>query len=135
MKRLLSIAAESYSQGRLLEAIEQLSEVVRIDPIIRSSWYTLATIYEELEDKEKALQCKIVATHLMGAKKAAADWVELGRDSRYAFLPFHVYSTCLLTSLSSAATSAFSTKRSTASPKLSKRTRTTSTQCGTVPSS
>ncbi|GAA5826171.1 hypothetical protein JCM11251_007193 [Rhodosporidiobolus azoricus] len=82
VKRLLSIAAESYSQGHLLEAIEQLSEVVRIDPIIRSSWYTLATIYEELEDREKALQCKIVATHLMGAKKAAADWVELGRESR-----------------------------------------------------
>ncbi|GAA5902958.1 hypothetical protein JCM6882_009654 [Rhodosporidiobolus microsporus] len=82
VKRLLSQAAEAYSQGRLLEAIEQLSEVVRIDPIIRSSWYTLATIYEELEDREKALQCKIVATHLMGAKRAAADWVELGRDSR-----------------------------------------------------
>ncbi|GAA5929194.1 hypothetical protein JCM10213_005007 [Rhodosporidiobolus nylandii] len=82
VKRLLGQANQSYAEGRLLEAIETLSEVVRIDPIIRVSWYTLATIYEELEDKEKAVQCKIVATHLMGAKKAAGDWVELGRESR-----------------------------------------------------
>ncbi|GAA5850743.1 hypothetical protein JCM8547_009077 [Rhodosporidiobolus lusitaniae] len=82
VKRLLGQANQAYSEGRLIEAIELLSEVVRIDPIIRASWYTLATIYEELEEKEKAVQCKIVATHLMGAKQAAGDWVQLGRESR-----------------------------------------------------
>jgi hypothetical protein len=39
-----------------------------------------------LEDREKAVQCKIVATHLTGAKQAAGDWAELGRASRYALL-------------------------------------------------
>ncbi|GAA6000915.1 hypothetical protein JCM10207_004717 [Rhodosporidiobolus poonsookiae] len=82
VKRLLGQANEAYANGELLQAIELLSEVVRIDPIIRASWYTLATIYEELQEKEKAVQCKIVATHLMGARQAAADWAELGRESR-----------------------------------------------------
>ncbi|GAA6030008.1 hypothetical protein JCM8097_009212 [Rhodosporidiobolus ruineniae] len=82
VKRLLGQANQAYSEGRHLEAVELLSEVVRIDPIIRTSWYTLATIYEELGDLQKSVQAKIVATHLMGAKKAAADWVELGRQSR-----------------------------------------------------
>ncbi|GAA5974117.1 hypothetical protein JCM11641_003446 [Rhodosporidiobolus odoratus] len=82
VKRLLGQGNQAYSEGRLLEAIELLSEVVRIDPIIRVSWYTLATIYEEMEDREKAVQCKIVATHLVGGKHSSQDWVELGRESR-----------------------------------------------------
>ncbi|BGP45304.1 transcription factor TFIIIC subunit tfc4 [Rhodotorula kratochvilovae] len=81
VKRLLGQANQAYAMGSLPEAIELLSEVVRIDPIIRVSWYTLATIYEELEDREKAVQCKIVATHLMG-KQGASDWADLGRECR-----------------------------------------------------
>ncbi|GAA6054995.1 hypothetical protein JCM3770_000484 [Rhodotorula araucariae] len=81
VKRLLGQANEAYAMGSLPEAIELLSEVVRIDPIIRSSWYTLATIYEELEDREKAVQCKIVGTHLLG-RQGASDWADLGRECR-----------------------------------------------------
>lgn len=76
------MANEHYAQGRLDEAVELLSEIIRIDPIIRVTWYTLATIYEEEGEKEKAIQCKIVATHLSGSKQAAGDWADLGTESR-----------------------------------------------------
>ncbi|GAA5957881.1 hypothetical protein JCM21900_001296 [Sporobolomyces salmonicolor] len=82
VKRLLGTANQAYAEGRLEEAIEGLTEVVRIDPIIRVSWYTLATVYEELGEREKAVQCKIVATALLGAKKGAGEWADLGRESR-----------------------------------------------------
>ncbi|BGP05258.1 transcription factor TFIIIC subunit tfc4 [Rhodotorula toruloides] len=82
VKRLLGQANSAYAEGRLQEAIELLSEVVRIDPIIRVSWYTLATIYEELGEREKAVQCKIVATHLLGKKEASSEWGDLGRECR-----------------------------------------------------
>ncbi|GAA6062994.1 hypothetical protein JCM10212_004976 [Sporobolomyces blumeae] len=82
VQRLLFQANEAYASGALDEAIEVLSEVVRIDPIIRVSWYTLATIYEEQGEREKAIQCKIVATHLSGQKSAAGDWADLGTESR-----------------------------------------------------
>ncbi|GAA5855355.1 hypothetical protein JCM9279_001694 [Rhodotorula babjevae] len=81
VKRLLGQAMSAYTQGSHLEAIELFSEVIRIDPVIESSWYTLATIYEELEDREKAVQCKIVATHLKGSE-GAADWADNGRECR-----------------------------------------------------
>jgi len=82
VKRLLGQATTAYAEGSHQEAIELFSEVIRIDPVIQSSWYTLATIYEELEDREKSVQCKIVATHLMGSTEGAADWADLGRECR-----------------------------------------------------
>jgi len=85
VQRLLFTANEHYAQGRLDEAVQLLSEIIRIDPIIRVTWYTLATIYEEEGEKEKAIQCKIVASHLSGSKQAAGDWADLGTESRYAF--------------------------------------------------
>ncbi|GAA6008607.1 hypothetical protein JCM11491_003366 [Sporobolomyces phaffii] len=82
VQMMLFTANEHYAQGRLDEAVEVLSEIIRIDPIIRVTWYTLATIYEEEGDREKAIQCKIVASHLSGSKQAAGDWAELGTESR-----------------------------------------------------
>ncbi|GAA5845725.1 hypothetical protein JCM5353_001690 [Sporobolomyces roseus] len=82
VQRLLFTANEHYAQGRLDEAVQLLSEIIRIDPIIRVTWYTLATIYEEEGEKEKAIQCKIVASHLSGSKQAAGDWADLGTESR-----------------------------------------------------
>ncbi|GAA5873300.1 hypothetical protein JCM3774_005935 [Rhodotorula dairenensis] len=82
VKRLIGQANQAYAEGSLDTAVELLTEVVRIDPIIRVSWYTLATIYEEKGDQEKAVQCKIVATHLLGKDQAAAEWASLGRECR-----------------------------------------------------
>ncbi|GAA5979094.1 hypothetical protein JCM10908_002802 [Rhodotorula pacifica] len=82
VKRLIGQANQAYAEGSLDTAVELLSEVVRIDPIIKVSWYTLATIYEEKGDQEKAVQCKIVATHLLGKEQAAAEWASLGRECR-----------------------------------------------------
>lgn len=70
--------------------MQLLSEIIRIDPIIRVTWYTLATIYEEEGEKEKAIQCKIVASHLSGSKQAAGDWADLGTESRCAFSSFQL---------------------------------------------
>ncbi|POY73527.1 hypothetical protein BMF94_3464 [Rhodotorula taiwanensis] len=82
VKRLIGQANQAYAEGSLDTAVELLTEVVRIDPIIKVSWYTLATIYEEKGDQEKAVQCKIVATHLLGKDQAATEWASLGRECR-----------------------------------------------------
>ncbi|KAI5479718.1 transcription factor TFIIIC complex subunit Sfc4 [Pseudohyphozyma bogoriensis] len=82
VKALLGRANTHYASGELAAAEELLTEVVRIDPTIRSPWYTLATIYEEKGDREKSVMFKIVATHLSTSKKAAGEWAELGGQSR-----------------------------------------------------
>ncbi|KPV77040.1 uncharacterized protein RHOBADRAFT_52003 [Rhodotorula graminis WP1] len=81
VQRLIGQATAAYSNGSHHEAIELFSEVIRIDPVITQAWYTLATIYEELEDREKSIQCKIVATHLRGSQ-GVADWADIGRECR-----------------------------------------------------
>lgn len=59
-----------------------LQEIVRIDPNLRVPWFTLASIYDELGDIEKAISFRIIATHLEPLKKSSANWASLGAASR-----------------------------------------------------
>ena len=86
MKSLLGRANRHYANGEHDPALELLQEVIRIEPGLRAPWYTLATIQEERGDKEKAIMFKIVATHLAGQKGGAAEWAELGGQSRSVYL-------------------------------------------------
>jgi general transcription factor 3C polypeptide 3 (transcription factor C subunit 4) len=84
VQRLLFQANEHYSLGEYDQAIELLEEVIRIDPILKVTWYTLATIYEDRNQREKSIQCKIVATHLNSSSNSNLnqDWSDLGKESR-----------------------------------------------------
>lgn len=84
MKNLLGTASRHYANGEYAKAEELLTEIIRIDPTIRQSWFTLATIYEERGNMEKSFMFKIVATHLSSARSASSDWNHLGIQSRYA---------------------------------------------------
>lgn len=58
-------------------------DVIRIDPTIKSCWYTLASIHEELGEMERGLGFKIVAAHLNGERGGAEEWKDLGAQARY----------------------------------------------------
>lgn len=79
---MLGQANRCYANGALDDAIEILTEVVRIDPTIKMPWFTLATIWEEKGDREKNVMFKIVGTHLAGPRQSAQDWAVLGGQSR-----------------------------------------------------
>ncbi|KAK4700486.1 general transcription factor 3C polypeptide 3 (transcription factor C subunit 4), partial [Phenoliferia sp. Uapishka_3] len=79
---MLGIANEHYVMGRNDEALEVLTEVVRIDPTIKRSWFILSTIWEDKGDKEKSIMFRIVANHLGSEKQNASDWASLGTQSR-----------------------------------------------------
>ena len=79
---LLRRANTHYGAGEFAEAVDILTEVIRIDPTVRKAWVSLATNHEELGNLEKALKFKIVAAHLMSAKAAAREWASLGTQSR-----------------------------------------------------
>ncbi|ORY54996.1 hypothetical protein BCR35DRAFT_284512 [Leucosporidium creatinivorum] len=82
VKDLLGRANRHYALGEGDQAIELLTEVVRIEPSLRVPWYTLASIYEEKGDTEKAVGFKMIAAHLMPVKRAAVEWASLGAQSR-----------------------------------------------------
>lgn len=82
VKDLLGRANRHYALGESDQAIELLKEVVRIEPSLRVPWYTLASIYEEKGDTEKAVGFKMIAAHLMPVKRAAVEWASLGAQSR-----------------------------------------------------
>jgi len=67
-------------ESNLPRAIEQLEEVIRIEPTVKSAWYTLGMCFEELGEEEKSIQCRIVGAHL--TSNASEEWKSLARRSR-----------------------------------------------------
>ncbi|SGZ05942.1 BQ5605_C031g10903 [Microbotryum silenes-dioicae] len=82
VKVMLGSANRYYAEGHLDQAREILTEVVRIDPAIRQSWMTLATIEEELGNYDKSITFRIVGAHLLPIKKSSLEWAALGAQSR-----------------------------------------------------
>lgn len=80
VKALLAQANISYVESNLPRAIEQLEEVIRIEPTVKSAWYTLGMCFEELGEEEKSIQCRIVGAHL--TSNASEEWKSLARRSR-----------------------------------------------------
>lgn len=92
---MLGRANQAYVEHNLDEAIVLLTEIVRIEPTIRSTWFTLATISSEMGNIEKSIQFKIVGAHL--TPDAADLWKDLAAQSRYILFPniFHFYFTTI----------------------------------------
>lgn len=80
VKALLAQANISYVESNLPRAIEQLEEVIRIEPTVKSAWYTLGMCFEEMGEEEKSIQCRIVGAHL--TSNASEEWKSLARRSR-----------------------------------------------------
>ncbi|KAM0788020.1 hypothetical protein ACM66B_006219 [Microbotryomycetes sp. NB124-2] len=82
VKNMLNQANQLYAQGDYDDAIVILEDIIRIDPNLRVPWYTLASIFDERDEPEKALMFKIIATHLLPLSQAAPEWADLGNQSR-----------------------------------------------------
>ncbi|KAL4400990.1 transcription factor TFIIIC complex protein [Malassezia pachydermatis] len=80
VKALLAQANIAYVEADLPSAIRQLEEVIRIEPTVKSAWYTLGMCFEEMGEEEKSIQCRIVGAHL--TSNAADEWKSLARRSR-----------------------------------------------------
>jgi general transcription factor 3C polypeptide 3 (transcription factor C subunit 4) len=90
VKAMLGEANLAYVDHRLDDAIVMLTEVVRIEPTIRSTWYTLAAIHAELGNIEKSVQLRIIAAHL--TPDAGEIWRDLAVQSReLGFLQQAIY--------------------------------------------
>lgn len=77
---MLAQANIAYVEADLPSAIRQLEEVIRIEPTVKSAWYTLGMCFEELGEEEKSIQCRIVGAHL--TSNASEEWKSLARRSR-----------------------------------------------------
>lgn len=80
VKALLAQANIAYVEANLPGAIKQLEEVIRIEPTVKSAWYTLGMCFEEMGEEEKSIQCRIVGAHL--TSNASDEWKSLARRSR-----------------------------------------------------
>ena len=80
VKALIAQANIAYVEANLPGAIHQLEEVIRIEPTVRSAWYTLGMCFEEMGEEEKSIQCRIVGAHL--TSNASDEWKTLARRSR-----------------------------------------------------
>lgn len=85
---MLGRANQHYANGESDEALLILFDVIRIDPNVRSTWYTLATIHEERGETKKVIEFKIVAAHLNGVKSGAKEWAELADQARSVFYSY-----------------------------------------------
>lgn len=70
---------QAFVDNDVPEAIRIMQEVIRIEPRASPAWSVLAQCYEDMGDKKKALQSRIMAAHLTGE---AEDWDELARQSK-----------------------------------------------------
>ncbi|KAF9450761.1 TPR-like protein, partial [Macrolepiota fuliginosa MF-IS2] len=70
---------QAFVDNNTPEAIRIMQEVIRIEPRATAAWSVLANCYEDVNQKDKALQIRIMAAHL---RHDAEEWDALARQSR-----------------------------------------------------
>lgn len=60
-----------------------MQEVIRIEPRASSAWSVLAQCYEDMQQKDRALQLRIMAAHLI---HDAEEWDRLAQESRLVLI-------------------------------------------------
>ncbi len=70
----------SYIQGSHQEAITALLEIIRLDPYVQSAWTTLASCYEEMENREAARQMRFFGAHVDNDEET---WKELAAEYKW----------------------------------------------------
>ena len=83
MRSLIGDGNQAFVDNDLPEAIRIMQEVIRIEPRAASAWTVLAQCYEDMQQKDRALQLRIMAAHL---RHDAEEWDRLARESRFVFI-------------------------------------------------
>ncbi|KAG0056447.1 transcription factor TFIIIC subunit tfc4 [Gryganskiella cystojenkinii] len=80
VQNLLGRANLAYVTKDFNEAVELYQQVIVKDPKIPQAWLNMGEIQEDLGNKDKAIQLKLVAAHLR--PKNSKLWKDLGRSSK-----------------------------------------------------
>lgn len=78
IKRKLGAANGLYIARDYGAAIDILQDVIKENPSAHPAWNTLGLVHEELGNKEKSLQLRMVAAHMCNDTSL---WKELGQKS------------------------------------------------------
>ncbi|KXN83202.1 Transcription factor tau subunit sfc4 [Leucoagaricus sp. SymC.cos] len=70
---------QAFVDANTPEAIRIMQEVIRIEPRATAAWSVLANCYDEMNQRDKALQIRIMAAHL---RHDAEEWDALAQQSR-----------------------------------------------------
>ncbi|TFK72655.1 TPR-like protein [Pluteus cervinus] len=79
VRSLIGDGNQAYIDNNFREAIRIMQEVIRIEPRAVAAWTVLAQCYDDIGQRERALQLRIMAAHL---RHDSDDWERLGRQSR-----------------------------------------------------
>ena len=79
VKALIGEGNQAYVDNDIPETIRIMEEVIRIEPRAGMAWSVLAQCYEDLGDRQKALQLRIMAAHL---NQDPEEWERLADESR-----------------------------------------------------
>lgn len=79
VKGLIGEANQAYIDNNIPETIRIMQEVIRIEPRAGSAWSVLAQCYDDLGERQKALQLRIMAAHL---NPDAEEWNRLAEQSK-----------------------------------------------------
>ncbi|KAJ3890163.1 hypothetical protein GG344DRAFT_89051 [Lentinula edodes] len=79
VRSLIGDGNQAFVDNDLPEAVRIMQEVIRIEPRAASAWSVLAQCYEDMQQKDRALQLRIMAAHL---RHDAEEWDRLAHESR-----------------------------------------------------
>ncbi|KAI0766969.1 TPR-like protein [Trametes elegans] len=79
VRALIGEGNQAYVDADIPESIRIMQEVIRIEPRAAAAWSVLAQCYDDLGERGKALQLRIMAAHL---NHDADEWAELAQRSR-----------------------------------------------------
>lgn len=76
---MIGAGNQAFVDNNIPEAVRIMQEVIRIEPRAISAWSVLASCYEDMDQRVKALQIRIMAAHL---RHDAEEWDTMARQSR-----------------------------------------------------
>ena len=76
---LIGEGNQAYIDNNVSETVRIMQEVIRIEPRAGTAWSVLAQCYEDLGERQKALQLRIMAAHL---NQDPEEWERLADQSR-----------------------------------------------------
>ncbi|KAI0664249.1 TPR-like protein [Cubamyces menziesii] len=79
VRALIGEGNQAYVDANIPETIRIMQEVIRIEPRAAPAWSVLAQCYDDMGERGKALQLRIMAAHL---NHDADEWGELAEQSR-----------------------------------------------------
>jgi len=70
---------QAFVDANTTEAVRIMQEVIRIEPRATAAWSVLANCYDDMGQRDKSLQIRIMAAHL---RHDAEEWDALAQQSR-----------------------------------------------------